>query len=79
MRASSLIATTTIVFILVPSFAQARSCSDVLNTCLKTYGGIRTSQGDTDPTALCNYDYKGCMATGTWAGKTATFKGLEKK
>jgi len=77
MRTSSLIMTT-IAFILVPSFAQARSCSDVLKTCLKTYQGAHGHQGDTDPTTQCNYDYNGCMATGTWAGKTVTIKGLQK-
>ena len=76
MRASLIV--TAIVVILAPSFAQAKSCSDVLNTCLKMYQGARGGQGLADPSTQCRNIHNGCMATGTWVGKT-TIKGLEKK
>jgi hypothetical protein len=65
--------------ILVPSFTQAKSCSDALKSCLKMYDVPHGSQGAYDPVAACRNDYNGCMSTGTWAGQTVTVKGLEKK
>lgn len=67
------------VALVVPSFAEARSCTDVLNSCMKMYNVTRGKQGPIDPVATCRNDFNGCMATGTWAGQTMTSKGLEKK
>lgn len=62
------------------TMAEARSCSDVLKACLKTYDVTRGKQGAMiDPATICRTDYDGCVATGVWAGKTVTYKGLEKK
>ena len=61
------------------SQAEAKSCTDVLNTCMKMYNVTRGHQGASDPTTTCRNDYNGCMQTGVWAGQTTTIKGLEKK
>ena len=67
------------VMLVMPSFAEAKSCTDVLNSCLKMYNVTRGKQGASDPVTTCRNDYNGCMSTGTWAGQTTTIKGLEKK
>jgi hypothetical protein len=61
--------------------AGAKSCSDVMNTCMKMYAGqVHGKQiAGPDAESQCRIDYNGCMQTGTWAGKTVTVKGLEKK
>ena len=61
------------------SRADARSCTDILNSCLKMYNVTRGKQGASDPAATCRNDFNGCMQTGVWAGQTTTIKGLEKK
>ena len=65
--------------LVVPSLAEARSCTDVLNSCMKMYNVTRGRQGASDPVATCRNDFNGCISTGTWAGQTTTIKGLEKK
>ena len=62
-----------------PSLAEAKSCTDVLNSCMKMYNVTRGRQGASDPVATCRNDFNGCLSTGTWAGQTTTIKGLEKK
>ena len=61
--------------------AKAKSCSDVMNTCIKMYSGQVHGKQIAGPDAetQCRIDYNSCMQTGTWAGKTVTVKGLEKK
>ncbi len=61
--------------------AQPKSCSDVMNTCMKMYSGQVHGKQIAGPDAetQCRIDYNGCMQTATWAGKTVTVKGLEKK
>ena len=61
--------------------AEANSCSDVLNSCMKMYGNqVRGKQSaGPPPETVCRNDYNGCMQTGTWAGQTTTIKGLQKK
>jgi hypothetical protein len=61
--------------------AKAKSCSDVLNTCMKMYAGqVHGKQGaGPDAETQCRNDFNGCMQTGTWAGSTTTIKGLQKK
>ena len=67
------------LFILSASIAEARSCTDELNACMKIYNVTRGKQGPVDLIATCRNDFNGCMQTGTWAGRTVTSKGLEKK
>jgi hypothetical protein len=60
--------------------ADARSCTDVLNSCMKMYGNeVHGKLPGLDAETQCRVDFNGCMQTGTWAGKTATYKGLQKK
>ena len=75
------IAVTAAMVCMATAGARAKSCSDVLNTCMKMYGGqVQGKQGaGPDSQTQCRNDYNGCMQTGTWAGKTVTVKGLEKK
>jgi hypothetical protein len=65
--------------LVVPSFVEAKSCTDVLNSCMKMYNVTRGKQGASDPVTTCRNDFNGCMSTGIWAGQTTTIKGLEKK
>jgi hypothetical protein len=60
--------------------AQARSCSDVLNSCMNMYGNRVAGKrsGRPQPETRCCNDYNGGIQTGTWAGQTMTIKGLEK-
>jgi len=73
------IASATVAFSMNFAGAQAKSCSDVLNTCMKMYGGQVRGHSPINPEAQCRNDFNGCMQTGTWAGQTLTVKGLEKK
>jgi hypothetical protein len=60
--------------------AQARSCSDVLYSCMKMHGnqvGGKQSGGP-PPETCCRNDYNGGIPTGSWAGQTMTIKGLER-
>jgi len=62
------------------SAAEAKSCTDGLNSCMKMYSNqVRGHGTPTDPETACRNDFNGCMQTGTWAGQTVTIKGLEKK
>jgi hypothetical protein len=81
MRKTGL-AMVTVAGVLTYSFsgAEAKSCTDVLNSCMKMYSNQARGHGTpTDPEAVCRNDFNGCMQTGTWAGQTVTIKGLEKK
>ncbi len=79
MRALQMVLIAGLAMIGPTSFADAKSCSDVLATCMKMYNQVRGHQGASDPETTCRNDYNGCMATGTWAGTTTTIKGLQKK
>jgi len=61
------------------SNAQARSCTDVLNACMKMYDVDHGRAGRSGAVNTCRLDYESCLTTGVWAGQTATYKGLEKK
>ena len=51
------------------SAADARSCSDVLNSCLKRYSVVRGKQNPNNAVQNCRNDFDGCLKTGTWAGR----------
>jgi hypothetical protein len=79
MRKASPILLAGSILMLSTSLGEAKSCSDVLNTCMKMYNVTRGRQGASDPVATCRADYNGCLSTGVWAGQTTTIKDLEKK
>lgn len=80
-KAGLVVAASAAAFFMNFADAQAKSCSDVMNTCMKMYSGqVRGKQSaGPDAETQCRIDYNSCMQTGTWAGKTVTVKGLEKK
>ncbi len=73
------IAFATLVSFVSASGADARSCTDALQACLKIYDVTRGGQMRGDPRAACTGYYNSCMQTGVWASPTKNFKGLEKK
>jgi hypothetical protein len=82
MRKTGLVvAATAAMYCMDTAGAEARSCSDVLNSCMKMFGSgvVHGNQAPHEGEAGCRNDYNSCMQTGTWAGKARTIKGLEKK
>ncbi len=79
MRKIDLLLFVSVLSIFSTSAADARSCTDVLNSCLKMYNVTRSAQSPSDPTAVCRTYHNSCMQTGAWSSPTVNLKGLEKK
>jgi hypothetical protein len=78
MTKIALLGSAILLSVLSASIADARSCTDVLNACMRIYDVPRGRQVPKDPTVACRELYGSCMQTGVWAGHK-TIKGLEKK